>query len=93
VLTNGAKYDIIIVPKEREVYKMMKCPNCGSTAQAKVILDKHYAYRNGSERIVVYNCGCGANFCTSQLYMYDKPITQVRQGGIVNATVEEILTW
>ena len=72
---------------------MIKCPNCGSTAQPKVILDKHYAHRNGSERVVVYNCGCGVYFFTSQLYMFDKPITAVREGGIINATVEEILQY
>ena len=72
---------------------MIKCPNCGSTAQVKVILDKHYAYRDGSERVIVYNCGCGTNFSTSQLYMAGEPITQVRQGGIIEATVEEISTW
>lgn len=72
---------------------MIKCPKCDSTAQLKVILDKHYAHRNGSERVVVYNCGCGTNFCTSQLYMFGKPITNVKEGGIINATVEEILQY
>lgn len=69
---------------------MIKCPKCGNTTQITKILDKHYAYRGGSERVIVYHCDCDTNFSTSQLYMFEKPITQVKFGGIIDASVEEI---
>ena len=47
---------------------MIKCPNCGSTAQPKLISTK---YEEDSDMICVYRtymCGCGKQFTTTQCY-------------------------
>ena len=36
---------------------MIKCPNCGSTAQIKLVESYHYNTNNIAEE---YECGCGA---------------------------------
>lgn len=36
---------------------MIKCPNCGSTAQIKLIDSYHYTANNLAEK---YECSCGA---------------------------------
>lgn len=69
---------------------MIKCPKCNNATHLIKILDKHYAYGEGSERVIVYHCDCNTNFSTSQLYMFEHPITQVRFGGIIDASIEEI---
>jgi hypothetical protein len=39
---------------------MIKCPNCGSTAQVKVV---NYEWdRMDETEITFYECGCGAKF-------------------------------
>ena len=46
---------------------MIKCPNCGSTAQVKLLSIR----ANGDEFLVVkreYGCGCGSTFKTVQYY-------------------------
>jgi hypothetical protein len=46
---------------------MIKCPNCGSTAQVKPLSLR----ANGDEFLVVkreYSCGCGVVFKTTQYY-------------------------
>ena len=35
---------------------MIKCPNCGSTAQIKFIESYHYTTKSIAEK---YECGCG----------------------------------
>ena len=50
---------------------MIKCPNCGSTAQLEVFETE---YKEDGERIEViryYRCGCGWGFTTSSLYWGD----------------------
>lgn len=47
---------------------MIKCPNCGSTAQIKYLKSK---IEEDGEHIVVmrqYQCGCGKTFSTDQDY-------------------------
>ena len=47
---------------------MIKCPNCGSTAQVKYLSAK---YEEDGEQIVAsrkYKCGCGKEFKTTQYY-------------------------
>ena len=53
---------------------MIKCPNCGSTAQPKVdtqvILENLY-FHDGNrqvERIKVYSCGCGCLFKVTETF-------------------------
>lgn len=48
---------------------MIKCPNCGSTAQVEVI-DTNY-YEDGWEIEVerFYACGCGCNFIGRATYI------------------------
>jgi hypothetical protein len=40
---------------------MIKCPNCGSTAQVKVT--KEYWSKISNSQYVHYQCGCGCVFC------------------------------
>lgn len=42
---------------------MIKCPNCGSTAQVKILF--HYKYWDGSCH-TKYHCGCGCAFQTTE---------------------------
>lgn len=40
--------------------KRIRCPNCGSSAQVKVVWhDKNFYF---SEVVADYTCGCGCNF-------------------------------
>lgn len=50
---------------------MIKCPNCGSTAQLEVFKEEYR--ENGWEIIVVrwYSCGCGRKFTTLTTYYSD----------------------
>lgn len=41
---------------------MVKCPNCGSTAQVTIISEKLYAYCGGSSNKKQCHCGCGYKF-------------------------------
>jgi hypothetical protein len=41
---------------------MIKCPNCGSTAQVKIISKKLYTYCGGSSKSKQCQCGCGYKF-------------------------------
>lgn len=38
----------------------IKCPNCGSTAQPKLVREDHDNY--SAEKIKEYICGCGCKF-------------------------------
>ena len=50
---------------------MIKCPNCGSTAQIELI-DTWY-HEDGPTIVVerLYHCGCGRDFTTLQIYRSD----------------------
>jgi transcription initiation factor TFIIIB Brf1 subunit/transcription initiation factor TFIIB len=53
---------------------MIKCPNCGSTAQVKKDLEITQNKRRNSEtKIVFYSCGCGCEFEISQFYVEGVP--------------------
>lgn len=41
---------------------MIRCPNCSSTAQLKVIDHDTYIWRNGGSVYITYRCGCGRGF-------------------------------
>ena len=41
---------------------MPKCPNCGSTAQVKILSEKLYAHGSGSSEEKRCRCGCGCKF-------------------------------
>ena len=56
-----------IIPIESEVIEMIKCPNCGSTAQVKLqkIEDKEMNCYT-TEVIRTYKCGCGQVFTAKE---------------------------
>lgn len=46
----------------------MKCPNCGSTAQVKLI-DTHYNEDGWTVEVIhTYKCGCGQSFTGTAYY-------------------------
>ena len=47
---------------------MIKCPNCGSTAQVKVIDVEFEEDLCGVIRYKTYKCGCGRIFLTRTYY-------------------------
>ena len=47
---------------------MVKCPNCGSTAQVKVIVVEFEEDPCGAIRYKTYKCGCGRIFTTRTYY-------------------------
>ena len=49
---------------------MRNCPNCGSSAQVK-LLSTEGVYMDVDEVVVykTYGCGCGERFKTSQIYV------------------------
>ena len=47
---------------------MIKCPNCGSTAQIRVIHSNFIEDGCEIEKVSTYKCGCGCLFMTSTLY-------------------------
>ena len=47
---------------------MVKCPNCGSSAQIKVIDDEFEDDPCGAIRYKTYLCGCGRMFITHSYY-------------------------
>ena len=56
---------------------LIKCPNCGSTAQVK-ILNTEYHEDGPTIRVVrIYKCGCGQMFATTSHYHWieDETIT------------------
>lgn len=44
---------------------MIKCPNCGSTAQVKLINHETYIWQKEIAVYLDYKCGCGQRFVTS----------------------------
>ena len=50
---------------------MIKCPNCGSTAQPQLI-DTEYIENGWTiKRIAILKCGCGWLFSTSAIFESD----------------------
>ena len=47
---------------------MVKCPNCGSTAQVRVIEVEFEEDPCGAIRYKTYKCGCGRIFLTRTYY-------------------------
>ena len=47
---------------------MIKCPNCGSSAQVKVFDDEFEDDPCGAIRYKTYLCGCGRMFITHSYY-------------------------
>lgn len=47
---------------------MIKCPNCGSTTQPKVIATKYNEDDWTIEAIRTYKCGCGQMFISTSYY-------------------------
>ena len=43
---------------------MIKCPNCGSTAQAHIIDQEMYIWNEQIHIYLTYRCGCGRGFVT-----------------------------
>lgn len=58
-LTNKEKRDIIYL-KERGAVMKIACPNCGSTAQVRIVWQPNNFY--GDENLIKYKCGCGCCF-------------------------------
>lgn len=54
---------------------MIKCPNCGSTAQVKQISIKFELDQDDNNMLDVsrkYQCGCGKIFTTTQIYYTER---------------------
>lgn len=51
---------------------MIKCPNCGSTAQHKPIDHECVLWYDRVTLYVTYTCGCGWKFCTREVLPRDK---------------------
>ena len=47
---------------------MIRCPNCGSTAQPKIIDSEHYIWQGEVSVIIAYKCGCGRMFATREVF-------------------------
>ena len=43
---------------------MVKCPNCGSTAQIQIIDHDTYIWHDTINIYITYRCGCGRGFVT-----------------------------
>lgn len=50
---------------------MIKCPNCGSTAQPEVIATDYIEDGWTINRITTYQCGCGCQFEASAIFKSD----------------------
>ena len=50
---------------------MIKCPNCGSTAQVKPLHSNFIENGWMIEKVTTYKCGCGHLFMTSIIYESD----------------------
>lgn len=56
---------------------MIKCPNCGSTAQVKLQSIDHMEDSQGICAIRYYKCGCGKHFDSTQWYIPDEDGEQI----------------
>lgn len=51
----------------KESKRMVKCPNCGSTAQVKVISQETFSYHERhTDTVYKCLCGCGQQFAFSE---------------------------
>lgn len=50
---------------------MVKCPNCGSTAQIKLTYTRWIENGWEVERVCTYVCGCGNLITTSTMFVSD----------------------
>ena len=50
---------------------MIKCPNCGSTAQPQLIDTEYQENGWAIKRIAILRCGCGWLFSTSAIFQSD----------------------
>ena len=50
---------------------MIKCPNCGSTAQPKLFETEYQENGWTIKRISYYRCGCGWGFTTAAIFESD----------------------
>jgi hypothetical protein len=60
---------------------MIKCPNCGSTAQIKLVESYHYNTNHIAEE---YECGCGAKLirhykCQVGILYTDEGVKYIRE--------------
>ena len=53
----------------KEVIKMTKCPNCGSTSQPKAVATKYNEDGWTIEVVRTYKCGCGQIFTGTSYYI------------------------
>lgn len=63
---------------------MVKCPNCGSTAQVKF---EDLYFHNGNrqvERISVYSCGCGCTFKITEAFRKKPGYTKIEKMFVKN---------
>lgn len=51
---------------------MIKCPNCGSTAQLMMRDSEHFLWRDQITIYITYSCGCGHTFVTKETYERDE---------------------
>lgn len=47
---------------------MVRCPNCGSTAQPKIADSQHFVWSNTVSVFIKYKCGCGQVFTTNEVF-------------------------
>ena len=59
---------------------MLKCPNCGSTAQPKVYETAFVEDGWTITKYTTYECGCG-HFFTTQIYYISDGYEEVEEGG------------
>ena len=48
----------------KEIIKMIKCPNCGSTAQVCIEDHETFVWKDTLSIYLTYKCGCGCKFST-----------------------------
>ena len=51
---------------------MSKCPNCGSTAQPKLLFTEYNNDKLGVEIVHTYFCGCGCTYTGTSFHPYSE---------------------
>lgn len=51
---------------------MVKCPNCGSTAQTKLLFTEYNEDKLGIELVRTYICGCGCTYTGTSYYQFQE---------------------
>ena len=59
---------------------MVRCPNCGSTAQVKKVDQCNWKARGFEGITENFKCGCGCHF-NRKYQLYDIEIEQIENGG------------